>query len=158
MNIEQITANLAAAAAKRNDAIEQKYQALKTVQAAIDARTTAFKEKLPALVAALAQVGLEIDTIGFFKTGMNDDRWEERDTLKFGLNLSPTSGKFKFIRFNGYKASGAGRNQEKLDAKAASLVAHITASTGLVHVQVNPFSFELRNEQSTKSIMLDIWV
>jgi hypothetical protein len=112
------------------------------------------QNKIPQLENAVKVLGLEITKLSARKTGLNDTKWGEDDSLKVAMSLKPFNGKFKFFKYD--RSAG---NQKKLDARARAIEEVINGAIGY-HVQVNPFSLELdpRFEESAKSVLIDFWI
>ncbi len=128
-------------------AAEQKLAAIKLVQERMQERSCAFLAALPALETVLSNLGLEINSVGCYKTGMDADVWKDGDKLKVDFTAVPTSGKFKFLAFQGYTARGAGKNEERLHAKAAAIEEAIRVGAGFTSVDVNSCSLEVRDDK-----------
>ena len=115
------------------------------------------QEKIPSITSTLQEQGFEIESIYPSKTGMSDD-WKDGDYLSIALTLRPVSGKVRFILFDGYTKSGAGRNQKRLQAKADKLSLIMTEATSL-SCSVNQYSFEIQNKLETnKSVLMTLWI
>ena len=138
------------------DSINEKINQLLTTQVKKEERLLFFQNNLPSLVDCLQKQGLAISKVGYYKSGMNSDKWEEGNVMIIALQLIPTSGKFKFIKFNGYLNSGKGRNHDRLVEKAHKLEALIKQSTPFISCNVNQPSLEIEGESDSKTILLDI--
>lgn len=112
------------------------------------------KNKIPQLENAVKVLGLEITKFSANKTGLNNNVWEEGDTMVVHMSLKPVGGKFKFFKYN-----RSGENQKKLQARADAIAEVINGAIGC-SVNVNPFSLELdpRFDPSCKSVLIDFWV
>lgn len=140
------------------DSIKEKINQLLNIQAKKEEKLSFFQNNLPSLIECLEKQGLAISKVGYYKSGMNSDKWEESDVMIMPLQLVPTSGKFKFIKFNGYLSSGRGRNHNRLVEKARKLEDLIKQSTSFTSCNVNQFSLEIEDENDSKSILLDIMI
>jgi hypothetical protein len=112
------------------------------------------------LQEALAKFGLEVVDVTFSKTGTMSDSgtWcDLQDSLNFSLRLAPTSGKFKFLTFQGYTARGDGKNDARLREKAAKIKEAISTATGF-SADVNSCSLEVRGEHTSKTVLANVWV
>lgn len=125
-----------------------------------DSALTAFSMKVDRIQDALKAHGLEISVseTNFAKTGLNDNAWLDEDRLRVSLIAVPFSGKFKFLPFRGYDSGGRGKNDERLRAKAACLVAALKEASGLSSVEVNSSSLELRDDNDRKRVMISLWI
>lgn len=103
-------------------------------------RLDTLEEILPRMEEKLKEQHLAIQSVDYRKTG-KQDVWDRLDVLKVDLKLIPTSGKFKFINFNGYSPPGANRNREKLNEKVEYLTENLKVK-GLPYITINPYSLE----------------
>ncbi len=147
MTQQEITATVLGRVESVTTVAEQKLAALKLVQARTQERAGAFLAALPALQTVLANLGLEIATVSMFKGGMDADVWKDGDVLRVSITATPTSGKFKFIQFQGYTARGAGKNEDRLHAKAEKIAEAIRVGAGFTYVGVNSCSLEVRDDK-----------
>lgn len=115
-------------------------------------------QKLAHLNQALEKLNLELVRISHHKTGMSPN-WADEDYLKLTIVVAPLNTKFKFIKDQGYTASGSGRNQGVLNRKAIK-IADALKSSCPISFQVNPFSLEYKGGEDTtgKTILIDAWV
>lgn len=107
---------------------------------------------------ALKKMGLEqTGDIHVRKTGRDDSAWSEDDSMAASFRAVPVGGKFKFLAFNGYTASGSSKNRERMNEKAKSMADAIKAAAG-VTCQVNSASLEVRDGRDSRRVLIDIWV
>jgi hypothetical protein len=115
-------------------------------------------EVVPLLVGMFTKENLEIVSLSTHKIGDSD--WKDTDYMHVSLSLKPISEKFKFIKFAGYTKSGSDKNREVLMNRASKLSEKIKLATGLTSVNVNQYSFEIKNDSDIekKSILVEFWV
>ena len=110
--------------------------------------------ELPKLTQSFNKHGFEVLDFSCRKTGINEDG----DQLYVNFKLIPKSPKYRYIKFNGYTKSGAGKNQPKLRERANDLETKVFTDTGM-ECQVNPYCFEIhRGEDKGGSILVDFWI
>jgi len=158
LSVNDIQSQIESSNKNVQDSINEKMNQLLTVQAKKEEKLSFFQNNLPSLIECLEKQGLAISKVGYHKSGMNSDKWEEGDMMIMSLQLIPTSGKFKFIKFNDYLSSGRGRNHDRLVEKAHKLEDSIKQSTSFTSCNVNKFSLEIRDEKDSKSILLVITI
>jgi len=117
---------------------------------------------LPALLAALDSQGLQMSELSYYPTGMHNERvWKEGTSLAVSIKARRKDGskKFRFIGFNGYDSRGAGKNQERLDAKAHALREVLNAGSVLEY-GVNCFSLEIKDDanEDTNQVLISTHV
>ena len=155
--IAELKSEIDASAVNMTKRIDVEIATLLNHQKKYTAAIAELENKLPFIAASLEQQGLGITSVGYFKTGHGNE-WDENTGLKVTINAEPTSGKFKFIADAGYTARGSGKNQDRLNAKAAKLAEAIKTATGIKSVDVNPFSLEVKNSGDTKRVLIDAWI
>ena len=112
------------------------------------------KEITPTIEDAFDKCGFKVERFHCIRTGMNGDGKQ----LKIGYHILPKSPTFRYIKFNGYDRSGAGKNQPKLVKKANDLTNKLLELTGL-EPAVNHYCFEIdRGKDIGGSILVDFWV
>lgn len=122
----------------------------KRYQNALQYNLEILKSKLPILEASLNKMGLEIAEVLY---SMNDEL-----RLSVSISAKPNSDKFKFIAFQGYTSRGAGKNRERLDAKASKIAQQLKDISGLP-VGVNCYSLEIRKPgDENKSVLIGLYI
>lgn len=105
----------------------------------------------------LNKIGLTIVQASTSKTGHGED-WTETTKLKVSIRCAAKNSKFKFVKFAGYKANGCGRNEKRLDDKAAKIE---EAVKGIHKVQVNQYSLEYGRRENdlaeNKTVAIEFW-
>ncbi len=140
-------------------AIERKLEQMRDYEANMAALEARMCDKLPAIEKALNDVGLGIKEFHHNSTCNTAGVFKEGDGLVLGITAVAISGKMRFLKFNGYTASGSGKNQKQLRAKAKSIEDVLTAASGF-NSEVNPFSLEYKDagDQERKSVLIRMWV
>ena len=138
---------------KINETIAQ----MKDLQNKTNEKVKELRNMLPSLIKAIEKQGLAITEFHYNKSG-DEKAWSEGDQMSVDVTAVPTSGKFRFIKFDGYTAKGAGRNQSRLEAKADALAQAIKKETNFKGVYVNRFSLEIKNDSDSKSVLIGVWI
>lgn len=155
--IDEIKDTLLAANKKRAAKTEEVISALRTVEGQMNERTNRLVTLLAPLQAALDKQGLRLEDAQCCKTGL-PGAWSDGDKLRVSARAVST-GKFKFLTFRGYTASGKGYNERQLNAKAANLSHALRDGTGLSDVQVNACSLEIREgTPESNTVLIEFWV
>lgn len=117
-------------------------------------------EVLPNVEKALKELGLNVESFGASKTGINSN-WCEEDSLRVSLTAIPTPGnkKFRWIYDAGFDSQGRGKNKKRLQEKATTISEHIF-SVAKVKASINPYSLEVgrRQTEETGSVIIEFWV
>jgi hypothetical protein len=109
--------------------------------------------QFPKIEQAFDKCGFTILDYTCRKSGIREDG----DQLYVNFKIIPKSPKYRYINFNGYTKSGAGKNQPKLRERADKLEMEILTYTGL-ECEVNPYCFEIgRGKDKGGSILVDFW-
>lgn len=142
---------------KSNEKIAKMVRDEHAWQQALTEKTAILRNAYDKFVPVLAKLGLEIVGLTYRvnhpKDLMNAEDW------KGSMNVSiwaKSNGKFRFIKFDGYTASGAGRNQERLSEKAAKIADAISGFG--VKFSVNPFSLEIKDDEKEKTVLINGWI
>jgi hypothetical protein len=160
-SLKEIDLHLLSLLEKKTSNTEARVKQLQDASNGYRAAMSNLNRLLPKLVDGLTKLGLGIDSLSVTQTGLNNEVWDETTCLKVGMNAVPISGKFKFIKFNGYDSRGRGKNQSRLDEKASKIRESLTDSLGGgISFQVNQFSLECdKNENDMNNrVMIDFWV
>jgi hypothetical protein len=115
-------------------------------------RLNALRNVLPLVEKWVVKNNLQIEDIRYGKQGP-DANWTAESKYSVSCNLTPANDKFKFIQFAGYTKRGAGKNQDRLYAKAAKLEESFLAATG-IKCDINPFSLESQRKQDGNKMVL----
>jgi hypothetical protein len=135
---------------------QRKIDEMLTVVANTTEKTLQLEQKIPVIIGALTEQGLGIDSFSYSKTG-RDEFWDKEDKIRCSLIVVPVSGKFKFIKDQGFTAKGAGKNDKQLEAKADKLIAFMEEKTGL-RFSVNKFCLQYTAEDSKRGIIMDFTI
>lgn len=131
---------------------------MRMYQKSFNNRLAILESKVPAIVTALNDMGLGIESMGYGKNGAHDRKWIQGDAMRVTINATPIpGGKFKFITFKGYTAGGRGKNQKRLDDKADKMAATLKEKTEL-DASVNCYSLEIPRELQSKRIMIEMFI
>lgn len=84
-----------------------------------------------------------------------DRCFSEGDKIKVTFTAAALPG-FKFLQFNGYNAKGEGKNEKRLQVKAAKIEEALKTDV-ISSVAVNQYSLEVR-ENHVGRVMIDIWI
>lgn len=114
------------------------------------------ERKLFQIHSALESEGLGLENLTYSKTGIGED-WTEETQLFVCFNGVPLNGKVKFLTFNGYTSTGRGKNQDRLQEKAAKLAASLKEKANIGNCSVNPYSLEVKDNSSPKRVIYSIW-
>ena len=126
---------------KSQERIEETVASEIAYQQALVQKTAVLKEVYETIVPILKKMGLEIHTLTY---RINRDSMVTTNPMNIEMVLHST-GKFKFMSFNGYTASGSGRNEKKLREKAGKIEEAINVTDA--KFMVNQFSLEVRNSR-----------
>lgn len=120
-------------------------------QQAVAVKTEMLKEQLPLVAAGLKKLGLEISSMDF---RISDESFQ----LSGNITAIQTNAKFRFVEFAGYTASGAGRNQAKLQAKATQIDEAV--KVGPIAFSTNMFSLEVgrRDSGTTPRVLISFYL
>ena len=108
-------------------------------QQALVQKTAVLQATYETIKPVLAKMGLEIFSLTY---RINRDAAFPHMNIEMTLH---STGKFKFMHFNGYTASGSGRNEKKLREKASKIEEAINVTDA--KFMVNQFSLEVRNSR-----------
>lgn len=151
------TMNIAKQIEQIHTSVAQEIAALSHYEQRYTAALTRFDNQiLPAIDLALTDSGLALKTLAVCKTGTITKIWQDGDKLRVEIAAVPCSGAFRFIAFAGYKASGSGRNEDALMAKATK-IANNFARHELV-AEVNPYSLEADRKGGENRVLITLWV
>lgn len=125
-------------------------------QQALVEKTTILEKAYSEIVPVLMKMGLEITELTYRVNHPSEifrsEEW--KGSMSVSIHARST-GKFKFIGFNGYTASGTGRNQKRLQEKADKIADAISGFG--VKFSVNPFSLEVKDERE-KFVLISGWI
>lgn len=156
-SLETLSGIIATRNANAKMTIEEEITRLNKLHANTAQMVAKLESKLPSIVKSLESMGLGIYSMAYWKTG-DHKAWTSEDQLRVSITAVPASNKFKFITFDGYDKSGRGRNYKRLEAKRKKIEDTIKSDTCSGDVDVNPFSLEIKNENDTKRILIEMYI
>lgn len=104
---------------------------------------------LPRVIEGLAKENLVLDDLSYYMNASND---------RLIVSVTATSnGKFKFIKFQGYTARGAGKNQDALTTKGQKMEQRFQEATQIT-MHVNSASLELGKDGIVGRVLIDLYI
>lgn len=159
--IEQISNQITERCNKDIDIFQKKIENLQQLQVFYTVSCTKANSIIKSLSPVLQKMGLEINTFGIGKTGMDSNVLAENDKCTLSLRILPTpESKFRGIQFAGYTESGRSKNYKRLQESAEKMKNTILQNldtTLNATCQVNPFSLEANENGGVSSILIDLW-
>lgn len=149
--------------ADRNANSEAKLQELIAQQTEynrmMNLHTDKLESMLPAIEKSLSKMGLAIGTISYGKSGGWDSKvWGADDRLNVSIGAVPVGGKFKFYTDKGFNSRGNYKNGDMMNNKAHKMAETLRNETGAEHASVNQYSLQVKNENETKRVLIDLCI
>lgn len=147
----QILKEINISRAKNEEWLQKETERIQYYNSKVSEKLSLLETKLPLIINALKNQGLEIDKLSYYFHSEN--KWiDGSSSMSVSINAISTSGKFKFILFNGYDSRGRGKNHDRLIVKRNKIQESFIKDG--IKMQVNEYSLEVKNQSEEKRVLI----